>query len=64
MYKSLFSLHLAILLFFLNRGRRFAVMQLNVKFLRKETKCFPKMIDSLRVTNKQPRRPLYRGASI
>ena len=44
MYKSLVSLHLAILFvffccfFFFYRGRRFAAMQLNVKFLRKEEK--------------------------
>ena len=33
-------------------------MQLNVNFLRKE-EMLPKMIDSLRVTNRQPRRPSY-----
>ena len=41
MYKSLVSLHLATLfsftfLFFFYRGRRFATMQLNANFLRKE----------------------------
>ena len=45
MYKSLVSLHLATLFsltflffsfFFFYRGRRFATMQLNVNFLRKE----------------------------
>ena len=39
MCKSLISLHLAILFvlfFFFYRGRRFAAMQLNVKFRRKE----------------------------
>ena len=45
MYKSLVSLHLATMFsftfsfyffFFFNHGRRFATMQLNIKFLRKE----------------------------
>ena len=44
MYKSLVSLHLATMFsftfsfffFFFNRGRRFATMQLNANFLRKE----------------------------
>ena len=38
MCKSLISLHLAILFvcLFFYRGRRFAAMQLNVKFRRKE----------------------------
>ena len=65
MCKSLISLHLAILFvclfvcfFFFYRGRRFAAMQLNVKFRRKE-EMLPQNDCSLQVINKQSRRPSY-----